>query len=91
MHINPPREEVTAFKDRLVEDGPTLSDRFSQLDSDGGFNGADELTKGKAIVQPKKDIYDASKEPLDESVSTIQDKTPAKRVTSALPEVSQQD
>ncbi|MED6111808.1 hypothetical protein PIB30_055681 [Stylosanthes scabra] len=45
------RWNVTAFRERLVDDGSRLSGRISQLDSDGAFNGADEIVKGKANVQ----------------------------------------
>ncbi|MED6123136.1 hypothetical protein PIB30_046395 [Stylosanthes scabra] len=61
VHVNPLLQEVTSFRERLVNDGDTLSGRISQLDSDGAMNGVDEIVKGKASVLTICQIVESTK------------------------------
>ncbi|MED6212405.1 hypothetical protein PIB30_082980 [Stylosanthes scabra] len=50
IHINLAFKAVNDFKEKLLVAGPTMSGRISQVTAEGGKNGVEELTSGKASV-----------------------------------------
>ncbi|MED6185380.1 hypothetical protein PIB30_056552 [Stylosanthes scabra] len=55
-YINAEFKEVVEFRNRLETNGPTLSGRISQVQSEGASTGAKELINGRATVHTIKEV-----------------------------------
>ncbi|XLU45180.1 hypothetical protein S245_039994, partial [Arachis hypogaea] len=82
LHINDGLKEVVGFRNRFLSRVPTSFSRISQVSSQGGWSGADEINQGVVLVKTieqelnvKEEIWGRNSLDMSENIVNIKSDT----------------